>query len=75
MHAFEADGPLEFIHSCGYIVTALGSIERSLCYVASQRDPFMPISAHGCHSLAIFSAAPVLCESPQPSVPPALALD
>ena len=63
-----------FIHVL-YIVTALGSVERILYYVASQCDPLVPISTHGCHFLAIFSAAPVLCESPRPSEPPALALD
>ena len=35
----------------------------------------MPISSRGSHSPAIFSAAPVLCESPRPSEPPALAPD
>lgn len=63
-----------FIH-VDNIVTALGPIERFLCYVASECNPLVPISAHGCHFLAIFSAAPVLCESPRPSGPPALALD
>lgn len=76
MHALEAAGPLEssFIHELE-IVTALSSTEQSLYYAANQPDSLMPISAHGCHLPAIFSAAPVLCGSPRPFAPPVLALD
>ena len=76
MHALEAAGHPKnsFIHMRG-IVTALSSTEPFLYYVARQPISPLPISAHGCHLPAIFSAAPVLCELPRPSAPPALALD